>query len=410
MDQVKQVDSIRDWLAAGAPDSGMGDNLMPLLCEKLTAAGIRLARAEIHIKTLHPDVSGVTVIWRPDCETHYQTSPYDPSRQGNDVSPLIVEMYETSNEVREGAIPNARYRQKLAHTQTEAQTDIIVMPLRFSDGAIHAVAWASLRPEGFSPSEIDALRCLMPSFSRVIEIISLRRTSAILLDAYVGNRAGTRILEGRIHRGHSEIMNVAIWLSDMRNFTRLSETLPAGVLVNVLNRYFDRQVPAIMSRGGEVLKFMGDGLLAVFPLLADETDVVSACQRALDAAEDVRASIQALKIEYDGGTLQDFHLGIGLHLGEVLYGNIGGSSKVVHQNVSIGEFDRASEASRLDFTCIGPAINLAARLEKLSSQLGRTIVASSEFARHVGREWVDLGEFTARGFAHTERIFGLPEE
>ena len=253
----------------------------------------------------------------------------------------------------------------------------------------------------------------MPLIARVIEIVALRRSAVTLLETYVGSRAGLRILAGQIRRGHTEAMKAAIWLSDMRNFTALSDALPAQVVVNVLNRYFDCQVPSIRANGGEILKFMGDGLLAVFPIFDSEPDASGACNRALYAARSSRSAIHALTCEHDGGTLEGFRFGVALHFGELLYGNIGGSSQPAYE-VSL-EGSQALDAngwepSRLDFTCIGPAINLAARLEKISSRLGRAILASEDFARQVSLDWIDLGEFAARGFARPERVFGLPED
>src|SRR5262249_43432522 len=143
--------------------------------------------------------------------------------------------------------------------------------------------------------EADAIRSLMPALSRYIEIVSLRRTAAMLLDTYVGNRAGERILGGQIRRGHTDTMDAAIWLSDLRGFTPLSDRLPAETVVEILNHYFDCQVAAIRSHGGEVLKFMGDGLLAVFPITAHDDDRETVCGRVLEAARQSRASVDALE-------------------------------------------------------------------------------------------------------------------
>ena len=133
----------------------------------------------------------------------------------------------------------------------------------------------------------------MPPLARLVEIINQRRTASILLDTYVGNRAGERILGGQIRRGHTETMHAAIWLSDLRGFTALSDRLPAETVVDILNLYFDCQVPAIRKHGGEVLKFMGDGLLAVFPIAEDDGDIRRVCSQVLEAARESRASVEA---------------------------------------------------------------------------------------------------------------------
>ena len=180
-----------------------------------------------------------------------------------------------------------------------------------------------------------------------------------------------------------------IWLSDMRGFTAVADRLPPQQLVDLLNRYFDCQVPAIVKHGGEVLKFIGDGLLAIFPVAEGATDAREVCDRALAAARESEAAIDAIDASTGIEHVDRIRFGLALHLGEVLYGNIG-------------------SGNRLDFTCIGPAVNLAARLEKLAAGLGRTIIVSAEFARHCQVELEHLGEFTVAGFAAPQTAFGLP--
>ncbi len=186
-------------------------------------------------------------------------------------------------------------------------------------------------------------------------------------------------------------MHAAIWLSDLRGFTALSDHLPSEAIVDVLNTYFDCQVPAILNHGGEVLKFMGDGLLAVFPMAEDESDAAAVCKHVMDAARESRANVAAMTYAHGTETLDGFRFGLALHVGKVLYGNIGGGD-------------------RLDFTCIGPAVNLAARLEKIAGRLGRPVVASNAFAGHADSGWTDLGLFSVAGFSAAERVYGLQDE
>jgi adenylate cyclase len=186
------------------------------------------------------------------------------------------------------------------------------------------------------------------------------------------------------------MMDAAIWLSDLRGFTALSDRLPAETVVDILNNYFDCQVAAIRTHGGEVLKFMGDGLLAVFPIDEYVGDVQQVCSRVLEAARESRASVDAMHYPI-GEVVERFRFGVALHVGKILYGNIGGGN-------------------RLDFTCIGPAVNLAARLEKIAGRLNRTIVASEGFAGICAGGWADLGEFPIAGFSKAERVYGLLDE
>jgi adenylate cyclase len=185
-------------------------------------------------------------------------------------------------------------------------------------------------------------------------------------------------------------MQAAIWLSDLRGFTALSDRLKPEIVVEILNHYFDCQVPAIRKHGGEILKYMGDGLLAVFPIARGNGDVGEVCGRVMETAREVRANVEVMEYP-SGAAVERFRFGVALHIGAVLFGNIGSSG-------------------RLDFTCIGPAVNLAARLEKITGRLRRTVVASSAFADACACDWVDLGEFPIAGFSKAQRVHGLADE
>ena len=235
------------------------------------------------------------------------------------------------------------------------------------------------------PKQFSDIELVIAPLARVAEIRALRRTAGNLIDTYVGHQTGERILSGKIRRGYVEAIRAAIWLSDMRGFTAVSEQLPPQALIDRLNRYFGAQVPAILDHGGEVLKFMGDGLLAIFPIAGD-ADTTSVCRRTLAGALEARKRVAELPRVSDSEDAIRF--GLALHVGEVMYGNIGGGN-------------------RLDFTCIGPAVNLAARLEKVASKLGETVVASADFAGRCPDDFRRLGEHSVAGFAAPQTVFGL---
>ncbi len=271
----------------------------------------------------------------------------------------------------------------------QGMTDYIAQPLSFVNGERHAVTWTTGRPGGFTRREISALKAVRTPLARIAEIYALRRLASTLLDTYVGPNAGQRILAGQIRRGNVETIHAGIWLADLRGFTRLADMLPGDQLVRLLNDYFDALVISVEKHGGEVLKFMGDGLLAIFPAVAEAEGPV--CGEAMAAAREARvrmAEANRLRAEAGEPTLQ---FGLALHVGDVLYGNIGGPG-------------------RLDFTTIGPAVNLAARLETLAGELGRTILVSSAVARHCGDGLVSLGRFELRGIRAAEEVWGLADE
>ncbi len=388
-----EIKKITDWLIDGARSAPNPARMMAETCERLVAAGMPLWRVGVFVRTLHPDIYGRNFVWKPGAEVEIgsvdfgiQDSPEFRS------SPLAI-VFREGIEVRARSDDPASKRFPIIDDmRAEGVTDYVALPLLFIDGPANASSWTTKQPGGFTDEQLDGLRQLVVPLARVIEIISLRRTAALLLDTYVGNRAGERILAGQIRRGHTDTMNAAIWLSDLRGFTRLSDRLPSEIVVDILNRYFDCQVAAITRRGGEVLKFMGDGLLAVFPVARDDGNAADVCNRVLEAVEECSASVAELTYSEGGHVVESFRFGLALHIGTVLYGNIGG-------------------ANRLDFTCIGPAVNLAARLEKIASNLHRTVVASASFAESCSNaSWCDLGEFPIAGFAKAERVYGLADE
>jgi adenylate cyclase len=385
------LQKITDWLIDGARSAASPPQVMAEICERLVRAGLPLWRVGVFVRTLHPDILGRNFIWRPGAEVELGTVDFDVLDSPEFMhSPLAI-VFKQGLEVRARVDdPKSKRFPIIEDMRAEGVTDYIALPLLFMDRAVQASSWTTKQPGGFSDEQLNALRSVIAPLARYIEIISLRRTASLLLDTYVGNRAGERILGGQIRRGHADTMHAAIWLSDLRGFTALSDRLPAETVVDILNGYFDCQVSAIRTHGGEVLKFMGDGLLAVFPIDEYVGDIQQVCSHVLEAARESRASVDAMHYPI-GEAVERFRFGVALHVGRILYGNIGGGN-------------------RLDFTCIGPAVNLAARLEKIAGRLNRTIVASEGFARIRAGGWADLGEFPIAGFSKAERVYGLQDE
>jgi adenylate cyclase len=385
------LQKLTDWLVDGARSAPNPQQMMAETCERLVAAGLPLWRVGVFVRTLHPDIIGVNFIWRPGAEVVVGTANYDmldsPEYRNSPLAIVFGEGREVRHRIDD---PEAKRFPFLDDMRAEGVTDYIALPILQIDGSVHASSWTTKQPGGFTDEQLNNLRSLIRPLSRVIEITRMRRTATNLLDIYVGNRAGERIMGGQIRRGHTDTMQAAIWLSDLRGFTALSDRLPAETVVDILNHYFDCQVSAIRTHGGEVLKFMGDGLLAVFPIAEVVGDTEQVCTDVLEAARESRAKVDAMQYAI-GETIERFRFGVALHVGKILYGNIGGGN-------------------RLDFTCIGPAVNLAARLEKIAGRLHRTVVASAAFAHACAGAWSDLGEFPIAGFSKAERVYGLADE
>ncbi|TPQ33325.1 adenylate/guanylate cyclase domain-containing protein [Bradyrhizobium guangdongense] len=388
-----RLQQLINWLINdGARSPKESGGMIADVCEHLVEAGLPLWRFGIFIRTLHPEIFGRNFIWRQGQAVEMGTVDFEILDSPEFArSPLKI-VFEQGIEVRgrSGDPDSERFPIIGEMRDAEGVTDYVAVPMPFLDGSVHATSWMTRHPDGFSDGDIAAIRAFVAPLARVSEIITLRRTASMLLDTYVGNRAGERIMGGQIRRGHAETMQAVIWLSDLRGFTALSDRLPAETVVKILNHYFDCQVAAIRAHGGEVLKFMGDGLLAVFPIDEYVGDAGQVCSRVLEAARESRASVEALGVPV-GDVMERFRFGVALHVGHILYGNIGGGN-------------------RLDFTCIGRAVNLAARLEKITGKLGRTVVASESFVSVCNSGWTELGEFPIAGFAEAQRVYGLAEE
>lgn len=386
-----ELQAVADWLIDGARSAAESDQVLDELCARLVVCGIPLARASVLVRTLHPQFMGRRFTWRPGRGVEVSPASYATLQSAEFRLSPVSRVYDTNAPVRRRIVAADCPRDfaLIDELAAEGMTDYLALPLRFTNGEIHVASWSSRHAGGFTDAQIAAIEAIAVPLARVAEVRALRRTATNLLDTYVGNNAGARILAGQIRRGDTQTIHAVIWLSDMRGFTQFADRLPPQRLIDLLNRYFDCQVPPLQEHGGEVLKFMGDGLLAIFRAAETAPDLHAACVRALAAARQARANLAAAAaIE---GAEAPLRFGLALHVGDVLYGNIG-------------------SGNRLDFTCIGPAVNLASRLEKLAAELGRTVVVSAEFADRCGTGLVPIGAFPIRGFRAAQSVFGLPEE
>lgn len=360
------------WLVNGAPGAPRAEIVVSEVCERMTAAGVPLERVAVFVRTLHPSIIGVSFIWRPgkpvDVYRAARTIVDDPDYLSSPLRPA----FEEGKGLRRRLVdPNCpRDFDILKGFDAEGITDYVVSPLKFLSGENHVVTWTTKAPGGFTDAQAAAIDAVVPPLARLAEIYMLRRTATNLLNVYVGHDAGERILQGHIQRGDTTTLEAAIWLSDLRGFTGLSGRLSPPDLIQLLNTTFYAQVPAIETHGGQVLKFMGDGLLAIFPVT---TGAEAACTAALKAAEQALAACAALE-----AADTPVRIGVGLHVGPLSYGNVGSEM-------------------RLDFTCIGPAVNLAARLQGLASSEGWPLALSEAFASMLPGTPRLLGRFQLKG-------------
>jgi adenylate cyclase len=384
----RRPSSVLDWLIEAGRQLPTAQDLIGALADRLVAANVPLSRISFSLGTLHPQLRAVGIIWRRDrreVETVRVERGIEWSARYQN-SPIRV-LHESAASVRQRLdLPGAELAFPIYdELRAEGATDYVALPMTFSDGLIHATTWTTDRPGGFTTDDLTQIQDLLPVVALILEARLTRRIARNLLDTYVGRHAGERILAGQIIRGTGESVRAAIWYCDLRGFTAMTESLPLGRLIASLNDYFECMAQPLERHDGEILKFMGDGMLAIFPL-----DREDAHERALRAAIEAQHGMAQLNERRRASDEPTLGFGIALHAGEVMYGNIGAPT-------------------RLDFTIIGPAVNQAVRIEALCRELGRQLLVSTTFRRHCPRELVSLGRHVLRGVPEPAEIFTLPE-
>jgi adenylate cyclase len=391
------VQGISDWLVHQGLWRADVPTLLGGYCERLVAAGVPIWRGYLSALTLHPRVRSVGSSWRPAQGAQSELYIYRPQPSEDYLVSPFAYMFE------EG-LPSLRVPLAgdgpidfplLARFRDEGATDYLAHVQSFGldgkpDGETGMVAsWTTDRPSGFSNRDLAILSSLLPRLALAVQARLGHEIAVNVLDAYVGPEAGRRILAGKIRRGQLEVISAVILYADLRGFTAAADRHPRDELVETLNCYFDRLVPSIEEFGGQVLKFMGDGLLATFPL--NGRPAAEVCDRALNAAARTIEGIRALCEERAATQAMVLDLDLVLHLGEVVYGNVGSTD-------------------RLDFTVIGPAVNEASRIEVLCDQHDRNLLISEAFAKaatdSVDR-LVSIGRFALRGVGSAQSIYTL---
>ena len=378
------------WLLREGPHIENIVEMFDELCWRLVGDGVPLWRATLYAGTLHPLIRGIGARWLRELKLVEDFRILRGSGETDEYmrSPIraTIERGTPFRRRLDAEIPEYPLLEKL---RKAGATDYFALALNRTFRQFPVVTWTTDRPRGFSDAHIAALEDINPALAAIVDTRVVRRISTNLLDTYFGPQAGRRILAGQIRQGEGERLRAVVMMTDLREFTSLSDQLPGDEVIELLDDYFDALATPIQERKGEVLKFMGDGMLAIFPA-ADDDDFSTSSVRALEAATEGLERLEAVNEARRAVGRSELRTGIGLHLGEVIYGNVGA-------------------ADRLDFTVIGPAVNLASRLEDLTKRLSRPMLFSSAFARICPRPLVSLGFQPVRGLNDPEEVFGLPE-
>jgi len=394
-----QVDSLVTWITE-AGLSGLGESeILAGLCERLRTVGVPLARANVVIDTLHPVYQGRAFTWKRE-KTETMLSEFGRSDENE-------ERWERSPFYRLELSGEQLFRRRLnaatisefpifAELKSEAITDYIAMANRFAaEGMVGEMdcvysSWATDAPQGFDDTIVGDLARLMPSFALAMKSASLARIAGTLVETYLGRDPGRKVLAGSIRRGVADRIEAVLWFSDLRNYTRISDSAEPEQIIPMLNEYADAILSAINDCGGDILKLMGDGTLAIFT--ADAR--ASACHAALAAADTARGAVALVNQRRSADNLPITDMYLGLHIGEVYYGNIG-------------------SRERLDFTVVGPAVNEVSRIAGLCRSVDQPLLVSSAFASAIGEPktlLVSVGRYALRGVGKPQDLYTLDRQ
>ncbi len=379
------LQDVEDWVLAEGKAMRLAQ-LIAGFCCRLTEAGVPILRCTVHIRQLHPQYYSRAFTWlRGEAAASETPREHGIEKTATYLdSPLFI-VYERGEDVRRRLHEPATPRDFpiLADLDEMGATDYVAIGLPFRRGVGQAVTLATDQPGGFSNANLALVRAALPAFSAVTELINLERMSQVVLQTYLGPSTGQRVVEGRIRRGDVSRIRAVLMFSDLRDFTRLSESLPGTTVIDLLNAYFETIAEPLTEAGGEILKFVGDGMLAILPVEGDdEAGLRSACDTALTAAITANTALS----ELNAGRSEPLASGMALHVGDVLYGNIG-------------------TKDRLDFTVIGPAVNLVSRIEHVCREAELPVALSAAFAEAVSAPVRSLGRFDLQGIAEPQEIF-----
>ncbi len=376
---------VSEWILKNRDSYGNPHRFIDGYAQKLREFGLPLDRITLHLRQLDPKLRARTFVWN-----HNSGGTVEVGRHYGIEN---TEMY-----LRSTVKPIFEGQEKIERRLIEkpADDDFPIVQDLYEEGFKHylilalpqwgfgpaAISIATRKTEGFSPAELALIENCSAAFGAAIELQETRQLARTLLDTYVGHNAGERILNGAIRRGSTEEIHAILLYCDLRNFTPISEQHDQKEVIDLLNRYFETIAEPVQREGGEILKFIGDGLLAIYPCPANHIRDCTAAASALAASLEAQRAMEALASEVTGIELQ---CGIALHVGDVQFGNIGA-------------------ADRLDFTVIGPAVNLVTRIEPFSKEAPGRIVVSREFAERHGGDFESLGVHALKGIAEQKEV------
>lgn len=400
MSREALIDPIREWLVDSALRDSDVVELFESLCRKMVGVGIPVSRARLVWQTLHPLFQAETAIWN-EGETAQleQFAHQDEASDAWNRSPL---KFVIDNKIelfrRELTGPNALVDfNLLEELKAEGYTDFVLLTTAFEGTAFRGregeerrgimVTWATKKEGGFSADDLWALRKVQRRFAVACKTVIQSRISTNIAQTYLGNRAGGNVLNGQIRRGDGETTKAVVWYSDLRNSTSLAETMEPSDYFSLLNSFFMSTAEPVVNHGGEILDFIGDAVLGIFPF-AEEGQLEDAARMANLALDDAVRTAAETNQERMGQGQEQFKFGIGLNAGEVMFGNIG-------------------IPSRLTFSVIGPTVNQVARIEEITKFIQQPVLADRTIASFDEKRWKSTGEHKLEGMLDPVELFAF---
>lgn len=400
MNRNTLITEIGEWLIDQALAQPNIVDLFSQVCLRLAAAGVPLSRCRLMWPTLHPLFQAETVLWRRGEETEFsQFAHQDDVSDEWLSSPMHFILENNLDTLRRNLDgPNKMVDFTiLEELVEEGHTDYLLIATAFNETQIRSttmeggilVMWSSDRPGGFSDDDLAALKKIQRRLAAACKNVVQNRIALNITETYLGNRAGREVLDGAIKLGDGRETEAVVWYSDMRRSTELADTMSPEAFLNLLNDYFECTAGPAIEFGGEVLDFIGDAVLAIFPF-EDEAGKTQAIRCATLAMEKAMQCVRDTNARRTSNGTTDFDFGIGLNIGKVMFGNIG-------------------VASRLSFSVIGPTINEVERIETLTKAVDAKALATREIATLQPENWTSIGEYQLKGVAGKTELFAFNE-
>lgn len=387
---MKTVDDLNHWMTTVGRCSDDPILVVSHFCSALIDMGVPLWRVNIGQRYANPLLIAWGVVWTPDGTEAYDVT-HATMLTDDYVGSAFEYIQKFQRPLHKSLIGLDAETEHASYLQFAASggTDYYATLLDYGDGSQHGCTFATQAADGFAPEHLEMIERSKPGLSSAMEPTTMRKSGQSLLRTYLGDGPSDAVWNGTIRRGERTTVEAVVMFSDLRGFTALSDTASEDAVFDALNGYFDVVVQSVEDHGGDVLKFMGDGILSIF-VISEGAQRAQQCRQAIQAAQGVLRGLAELNDGRIAAGKDALDLGIGINAGRVSYGNIG-------------------SPGRLDFTVLGSAVNVASRIEGLTKSMGDRVLTTLSVAEAMPEAFAARGAHAVRGVAEPVELFGLVE-